>query len=162
MVISTAITGDEIVADPGSQVAALVEFYRGFNHRDLDRVANVWAPIEDIAMDNPLGGIRRGWNEIRAVYQRLFDGPARVYVEFYDYSLIGTDAMFCAVGRERGELVLGDTRVPLAIRTSRVYQRLDGRWRQVHHHGSIDDPVLLARYQAVITTCQGAPRFHNM
>ena len=155
MLINTAITGEEIVTDSGSPTAALVKFYRGFNHRDLDMVAEVWAPTKDIAMDNPLGGIRRGWKEIEDVYRRLFSGPARVHVEFYDYSLINTDGMFCAVGRERGELVLGDTRVPLAIRTSRVYRRLDGRWRQVHHHGSIDDPVLLARYQAALKTYRG-------
>jgi len=148
MAVTTAITGDEVVTDHDSPVAALVAFYRGFNHRDLNRVAASWAPTADIAMDNPLGGIKRGWPEIEVVYRRLFGGPARVYVEFHDYSLIVSDAMFCAVGRERGELAVGNNRVSLAIRTSRVFQRIDGRWRQVHHHGSIDDPALLRRYQA--------------
>lgn len=144
------ITGTEVVAESGSPLAALVGFYAGFNGRDLERVSVNWARREDIAMDNPLGGIKRGWGEIRAVYDRLFGGPARVYVELYDYSLIVGDGMFCAMGRERGRLTLGDSRLELAIRTSRVYQRIEGDWRQVHHHGSIDDPQLLAAYQAAV------------
>ena len=39
----------------------------------------------------------------------------------------------------------------LAIRTSRIFRKdADGTWRQVHHHGSIDDPQMLAAYQATI------------
>jgi hypothetical protein len=58
--------------------------------------------------------------------------------------------MFYAVGRERGEFRLGKTVVKLLIRTTRVFWLLDGRWKQVHHHGSIDDPDLLARYQTAV------------
>ena len=36
------------------------------------------------------------------------------------------------------------------IRISRIFRRVDGRWRQIHHHGSIDDADLLARYQAAV------------
>lgn len=146
----TAITGAETGLDDDTPLAALCRFYQGFNGRDLALTAANWGQGEEIAMDNPLGGIKRGWDEIGAVYRRLFQGPARVYVEFYDYSLIVTDAMFCAIGRERGELILGDKQVPLAIRTSRVYRRIDGQWRQVHHHGSMDDPQLLHHYQAAV------------
>ena len=67
-----------------------------------------WAPGENIAMDNPLGGIKRG-------YFRL-----------------------------------GEEEIPLAIRTSRICRKMNGHWRQVHHHGSIDDPQLLAWYQAAV------------
>lgn len=58
--------------------------------------------------------------------------------------------MFFVVGRERGEFCLGETRVDLAIRTSRIYRMIDDAWKQVHHHGSIDDPGLLALYQKAI------------
>jgi len=38
----------------------------------------------------------------------------------------------------------------LAIRTSRIIKNIAGHWRQVHHHGSIDDPQLLANYQSLV------------
>ena len=116
-------------------------------------MADNWAQSDEIAMDNPLGGIKRGWDEIKLVYDRIFNGQAKVYVEYYDYTIHETDVMFYVVGRERGYFRLAENEVKLAIRTSRVFKKIDGRWRQVHHHGSIDDPELLARYQAAVIGC---------
>jgi len=144
------INGGRHQAAPITPEAALEEFYAAFNGRNIELMAQNWSDGPEASMSNPLGGIRRGWDEIKAGYHRLFTGPARVYVEFHDYSLHEAGDLFYAVGRERGEFRLGETRMELAIRTSRIYQRHNGRWRQVHHHGSIDDPVQLARYQTVV------------
>lgn len=130
--------------------ACLVGFYRAFNQRDLTGMSGNWSQSEEASMSNPLGDVRRGWLEIRSVYERIFRGPARVYVEFYDYSLHATANMFCAVGRERGYLELDSECIDLAIRTSRIYRMEDGLWKQLHHHGSIDDTTLLARYQSLV------------
>ncbi len=147
-VTPTAITGGEAF-DASTPLGALNSFYRAFNNRDLDGMRANWHP-EECILDNPLGGIRRGWAEIEPLYARLFTGPARVYVEFHDYSLHVGAGLFVAAGRERGQYVRDGLTLDLAIRTSRAYRRVDGRWRQIHHHGSIDDPARLARYQAAV------------
>jgi hypothetical protein len=131
--------------DPTTPLGALNEFYRAFNGRDLALMQQNWQPDECV-LDNPLGGIRRGWGEIESLYRKLFTGKARVWVEFYDYCLHTGHELFCAAGRERGLFEKQGRRIELAIRTSRVY-RFDGRrWRQIHHHGSIDDAGLLTTY----------------
>ena len=71
-------------------------------------------------------------------------------MEFYDYTLHEAGEVFYAVGRERGKLHIGDEVLRLAIRTTRVYRRIERRWRQVHHHGSMDDPGMLAQYQEAV------------
>lgn len=142
------VSGAECAED-GTALGALSEFYRAFNNRDLELMRRNWHP-EECVLDNPLGGIRRGWAEIEPLYARLFDGPARVQVVFYDYTLHEGADLFVAAGRERGHFEKSDTRIELAIRTSRVYRKVDGRWRQIHHHGSIEDPELLARYRAAV------------
>ena len=40
--------------------------------------------------------------------------------------------------------------IKLAIRTSRIFKRMDNGWKQVHHHGSIEDPQLLEQYQSAV------------
>ncbi len=150
MLMDNAISGARYQPAPTTPEATLEEFYAAFNGRDIELMTQNWSDGAEASMSNPLGGIRRGWDDIKAGYHRLFTGPARVYVEFYDYSMHEVGDLFFAVGRERGAFQLGETRVELAIRTSRIYQRRNGRWRQVHHHGSIDDPVLLARYQTAV------------
>lgn len=141
------ITGDIRPVTVTTPIEALMEFYFAFNHRDIETMSSNWLDAPEVAMSNPLGGIKRGWGEIRAVYERIFNGTAQVHVEYYDYTIIQTGEMFCAVGRERGWFRKDGTEVSLAIRTSRIYQMHNGRWKQVHHHGSIDDPQLLERYQ---------------
>jgi ketosteroid isomerase-like protein len=146
----TPITGYEDRDDPQEPVGALAEFYRAFNGRDLALMECNWDSSDEASMDNPLGAIRRGWNEIRKVYERIFSIKATVKVEFYDYAIHRFSDTFLAVGRERGTLNTQDASLDLKIRTSRWYRMIDGRWRQVHHHGSIEDADLLARYQAMV------------
>ena len=147
------VSGNELVTK-GSPLEALVGFYRAFNAGDLDALAANWAPGERPSMDNPIGGIRRGWPAIRAAYQALFEGPARVQVAFYDFTSEGGDDWHLFVGREAGTCVLPDRTVSLRIRTTRWFVKIDGAWRQLHHHGSIEEPALLAEYQTAIF---GAP-----
>jgi hypothetical protein len=116
----------------------------------MDMMSNNWAQSEDIALDNPLGGIKRGWTEIQPIYERIFKGQAKVYVEYFDYTIHETAEIFYAVGRERGYFRLGDIEITLAIRTSRIFRKIDSVWKQVHHHGSIEDPNLLGSYQSAV------------
>ncbi len=145
-----AITGYEEATNLPPAQQALVNFYRAFNTKDMEAMAWNWAQTTDISMDNPVGGIKRGWTAIQEVYAHIFNGPAKVSVEFHDYTLQETPEMFFVVGRERGTFRIGSEVIELAIRTSRIYQWIEGRWQQVHHHGSIDDPVLLAQYQSAV------------
>ena len=102
-------------------------------------------------MDNPLGGSKRGWDDIRLTYEKLFASEGKYRFEFYDYTLHEADDLFYVVGRERGEVEHRGRMMRLAIRTSRIFRRDAARaWKQVHHHGSIDDPRMLARYQEAI------------
>lgn len=143
----TPITGREEIAS-SEQKGALAAFYRAFNGRDLALMEANWAVGGEAIMDNPLGGIRRGWSNIRPTYEKLFGSNAKVVVEFFDYTITDLGDAFIAIGRERGTLDKGDLHLDLAIRTSRLFARRDRLWRQIHHHGSIDDSVLLARYQS--------------
>ncbi len=151
MIHQQAITGQETLPDiVQSPRQALHEFYRAFNTGDISLMSANWENSEEVSMSNPLGELRRGWQNIRSVYEGIFQGTARVLVEFHDYSLHVTGQMFCAVGRERGYFQTAQTKVELAIRTSRIYRLNGDRWRQLHHHGSIDIPALLARYQQAV------------
>lgn len=130
--------------------AALESFYHAFNNRDLELFGQVWLDDPGIQLNNPLGGIMRGYWEISALYEGIFHGPARVWVEFHDIMEYAQTGTVIFAGRERGVFSKGEEDVPLEIRTTRIFVFGDGAWRQVHHHGSIDDPALLQRYQEAV------------
>lgn len=132
--------------------AALETFYHAFNNRSVDVLRGVWAEDALVQLNNPLGGLLRGPVEVVSLYERVFSGPARVWVELYEViEYVGGDTVTFA-GRERGEFRRGHTTLPLTIRTSRVFGYLGPTqgWRQLHHHGSIDDVELLGRYQRAV------------
>lgn len=132
---------------------ALVEsFYYAFNQRDMGVFAQVWANHALIQLNNPLGGILRGFEPIASLYQGIFIGPASVWVELSDVVEFQTEDMVVFAGRETGEFSKDNRVIPLSIRTSRIVQWLgaDAGWKQTHHHGSIDDPKRLAEYQQAV------------
>jgi ketosteroid isomerase-like protein len=148
--IQKPVTGREDLGDLSQPQQALAQFYKAINGRDLALMEEHWDASAEAAMDNPLGGIKRGWSEIRQTYERLFSTSATYSFEFWDYTLHRSGDVFWVVGLERGRLTSGGETLELAIRTSRLFRRADGRWRQIHHHGSIDDPDMLARYLAAV------------
>lgn len=147
------VTGWEPNADGTTPWRALCEFYRAVNSRDLTLVSRNWAHSGEATMDDPMAGIRRGWASIREVYEHLLEGPALVHAELVDYTLHETADVAWFVGCERGYIRARGKETPFAIRATRVFRRIDARWRQVHSHGSIGDARLLERYHASL---QGA------
>lgn len=143
-------------SNPGKEgaLAAVETFYCAFNNRSPGLLKEIWLNDPLCQLNNPLGGIMRGIGPISALYEKIFNGPARVWVEFYDIVLYLTPDTAIFAGRERGEFKIGETTVNPAIRTTRVflYDSAAGRWAQAHHHGSIDDAALLDRYQKAVNS----------
>ena len=148
--IQEPITGNEELGDLSQPQQALAQFYRAFNTRDLKMMDENFAHSEEVAIDNPLGGIRRGADEPHKLYEGVFKSPADVHVEFWDYTIHRAGDVFWAVGRERGTYLDGQTVKNLNVRTTRSFLLINGRWRQMHHHGSIEDAKLLGDYQNVV------------
>jgi ketosteroid isomerase-like protein len=148
--IQNPITGNEDLGDLSQPQQALAQFYRAFNTRDINMIDENFAHSDEVAIDNPLGGIRRGAGEPHKMYEGVFKSPADVHVEFWDYTIHRAGDVFWAVGRERGTYRDGSDMKTLNIRTTRIFQFINGRWRQMHHHGSIEDAKLLADYQTAV------------
>ena len=148
--IQSPITGNEDLEDLSQPQQALAQFYRAFNTRDLKMIDENFAHSDEVAIDNPLGGIRRGADEPHKMYEAVFKSPADVHVEFWDYTIHRAGDVFWAVGRERGTYRDGNEVRSINVRTTRIFQLIDGRWRQMHHHGSIEDAKLLADYQNAV------------
>ena len=146
----TEITGLEVPSGRGDALDALIEFYKAFNTRDLAALAVNWEQGDGPSMDNPMGGIRRGWQSISEGYMKLFDGPAIVQVKFHDFTSQGGDDWHLFVGREVGTCTTPHQRMDVRFRTTRWFTRRRGAWRQLHHHGSIEEPKMLAAYQKII------------
>jgi hypothetical protein len=144
------ITGNEPKAGNGDPLDALIDFYSAFNTADMPALEAIWVEGEAPSMDNPIGGIRRGWGAIAEGYSKLFEGHAKVQVTFHDFTSQGGEDWHLFVGRERGQCETLKETLDVAFRTTRWFIRTNGLWRQLHHHGSVEDPKMLADYQRLI------------
>jgi hypothetical protein len=136
--------------DRQGAVAALESFYYALTRRDLRALASVWSQDALAQLNNPLGGILRSGPAVTELYRRVFAGNVNLCVTFVDAATYWWDDAVVFAGREVGRY--HDPHgaiVPLTIRTTRVfgYDHGQGRWLQLHHHGSIDNPEELAAYQ---------------
>ena len=150
MKLSTNIINGNESSFLNNEETILSFFYKAFNTRNIDLMEQSWLNAEEISMANPIGGIRRGWEEIKSGYDKIFNGKAKVFVEFHAYSIHKTDDMFYATGQEKGYIKVEDTELDLAIRTTRIFIQINNEWKQIHHHGSIDNPQLLKKYQEAV------------
>lgn len=141
--------------DPRGARAALESFYYALHHRDPDVLRHVWVGDPLVQLNNPLGGMLRGADDIARLYECIFNSPAHVEVTLGDIVEYQVGDMVVFAGRETGQFTdLAGRGVPLRIRTTRVfiYDQGAGRWGQAHHHGSIDDPDALRDYQQAVAT----------
>lgn len=144
------ITGKEEHYDVTTPLGALIEFYKAFNTQNTKLMTTNWSSESTIIMANPIGGFKVGYESIFEGYEKIFNSGAHVYVEYYDFTLFEDAHSFCVTGKERGHFYKADKKIPLAIRTTRFYQKQKGRFHQLHHHGSIDIPSELDNYQRTI------------
>jgi hypothetical protein len=147
---ATPITGKEPNIDPSEPFGALADYYRAFNNRNIQLMALNWSDCDEVSMESPLGGTQNGWTRISRIYQKLFRGTTVVTLELQDYSIHEVGETVLAVGRERGCCLNDSIALDLTIRSSRWFRQICGRWRQFHHHGSIDDANLLGRLQGLL------------
>ena len=61
--IQIPVTGSEDLGHLSQPQQALAQFYRAFNARDLKMIDENFAQSDEVAIDNPLGGVRRGADE---------------------------------------------------------------------------------------------------
>lgn len=139
--------------DASGAVAALETFYYALNNAELVVLTQIWSADAIAQLNNPVGGMLRSGEAISLLYKRIFASDADVQVTFTDAATYRTATTATFAGREIGSYRnrSGDL-VDLHIRTSRFFtwHASDHRWRQVHHHGSIDSAEELSAYQQTL------------
>jgi ketosteroid isomerase-like protein len=131
-------------------IAALETFYFALNNADLDVLAEIFSDDDLTQVDNPVGGIVRSGPAIVELYRHLFASGLHLSVTFTDVATYWTPDAAMFAGRERGQYTNPEgEQVPTEFRTSRYFtwHPRHERWRQIHHHGSVDDPIALHDYQ---------------
>ena len=121
---------------------AAAAFYQAFEARDLDAMMATWADDEDIVCVHPGGPRLVGFEAVRAAWEALFSGDARL--KFRLEAAIAIDTVGLAVQSVTEHVFLADgSPRGLAVATN-IFMRTPLGWRMVCHHASPAPPVAVA------------------
>lgn len=93
---------------------------------------------------------------IVSTHNELFESPIDIEVEYYDVHITLMDNGFQAVGRERGIMRIGNETISVGFRTSRLFVKENGEYKQLHHHGSFEDVQIQNKILGTLSTLQSA------
>ena len=110
-------------------------FYEALEKSDLDTMMSVWADDDDIVCVHP-GGVRMiGYDAVRAGWEQIFAGDARLSFRLDDIVLIETVGLAMQSVVEHITLVGDGSPRGSAICTN-IFLRTPSGWRLVMHHAS--------------------------
>ena len=114
---------------------AALAFYQAFEARDIDAMMATWADDEEIVCVHP-GGVRMiGYDAVRAGWEQIFAGDARLSFRLDDVVVIDTVGLAMQSAVEHITLVSDGSSRGAAICTN-VFLRTPSGWRLVAHHAS--------------------------
>lgn len=114
---------------------AALAFYQAFEARDIDAMMAAWAEDEDIVCVHPGGPRLVGYDAVRAGWEQLFAGNAKLSFRLDEIVVIETVGLALQSAIEH--VTLGEEPKPrgAAIATN-VFLRTPSGWRLVVHHAS--------------------------
>ncbi len=111
-------------------------FYRAFESLDADRMAEVWLRDPRIVCIHP--GWRRlvGWGPIMDSWERIFDNVFEMKFELGEAQVMMSGDLAVVVVEENLAQHGYDGRSRSRVLATNVFERAQGRWAMVLHHGS--------------------------
>ena len=122
---------------------AALAFYQAFEARDIDAMMAAWAEDEDIVCIHPGGPRLVGYEAVRAGWEQLFAGDARLSFKLDEIVVIETVGLALQSAVEH--VTVGNDPKPrgMAIATN-VFLRTPSGWRMVVHHASPAPAIAVA------------------
>ena len=114
---------------------AALAFYQAFEARDVDAMMATWADDEEIVCVHPGGTRLVGYDAVRAGWEQLFAGDARLKFRLDQIVVIDTVGLALQNAIEHVAAAGGGDPRGAAFATN-VFLRTPSGWRMVLHHSS--------------------------
>jgi len=111
-------------------------FYRAFESLDVPRMEAVWLHSARVHCTHPGWARLAGWPAVLDSWQRIFENTIGIRFEItgIEISVLGDLAWVVCTENITSETVDGPALA--RVEATNVFERHDGRWALVHHHGS--------------------------
>ena len=126
-----------VATEPRDQVLAANEaFYRAFESLELARMEAVWLRDPGIGCIHPGWPMLVGWGPVMESWQRIFGATLAMRFTLSDVRVEIRGELAWVTLTENLESRHRDGTVTARVQATNLFERRDGGWYLVHHHGS--------------------------
>jgi ketosteroid isomerase-like protein len=117
-------------------LAANAAFYRAFESLDLTCMEDVWLRAAHVKCVHPGWGLLIGWGPVMESWQRIFANTVAMRFTLTAVHVEVAGDLAWVVLTENLESQDREGATAAQVQATNIFQRHDGRWFLVHHHGS--------------------------
>lgn len=121
------------------------KFYAGLNQMfegDLSKIEDTWSHDASATAMHPVNGREIGWEEVRKAFALFAELASSGTVELCDQFIRVLGDVAYEMGIESGQVGLAGKTINFAQRVTNIYKREDGRWKMIHHHTDVSQPMI--------------------
>ena len=112
------------------------EFYDAFESLDIARMDRVWAHQDYVTCIHPGWALRVGWPEVRDSWVLIFNNTFSMKFELTEIQVQVAGDLAWVICTENITSRQGESIQESQVLATNIYERINGRWVIIHHHGS--------------------------
>ncbi len=112
------------------------EFYHAFESLDIGKMDKIWAQREYVTCVHPGWSIKEGWPKVRDSWVVIFNNVFSMSFSLTDVQVQVAEDVAWVTCTENITSRHGDTTQNSRVVATNLYERLEGSWKIIHHHGS--------------------------
>lgn len=117
-------------------LAANRRFYAAMDSLDLEEMEAVWLHADWVKCVHPGWELLKGWDEVRASWQRIFENTQRMQVIVSDLEVQVDGNIAWVVDVEEVTSSFESGFSTAWVQATNLYVERNGEWYMVHHHAS--------------------------
>jgi ketosteroid isomerase-like protein len=121
------------------------QFYAGLTRMiegDLSVLESVWSHDASVTAMHPVDGREVGWEAVRNSFVPFTELASDGSVELRDQLIRVLGDVAYEIGIETGHFTLAGRPVTVGHRVTNIYRREGGRWKMIHHHTDVSQPMV--------------------
>lgn len=111
-------------------------FYEAFESLEIANMERIWAKEDYVTCIHPGWTLRAGWPAVRDSWVLIFNNVFSMTFKLTELQVQVSQDIAWVVCTENIIHRQGETSQESRVLATNLYERLDGRWLMIHHHGS--------------------------
>lgn len=111
-------------------------FYRAFESLDVGLMDQIWAHQEYVTCIHPGWSIRVGWPAVRDSWVVIFNNTFSMAFELTELQVQVAGDVAWVICTENITSRVAETPQNSRVVATNLFERIEGEWKIIHHHGS--------------------------